>query len=89
VNLLIEKTRRLAYGFRNFSNYRLRILARRRLTPLPTRPTTPKAEEPCWVTIRADQPDFTGYRLMAVGEGNGSRPCAAPNANDSRSTMGG
>jgi transposase len=26
VNLLIEKTRRLAHGFRNFSNYRLRIL---------------------------------------------------------------
>lgn len=26
VNLIIEKTRRLAHGFRNFSNYRLRIL---------------------------------------------------------------
>lgn len=26
INLLIEKTRRLAYGFRNFTNYRLRIL---------------------------------------------------------------
>lgn len=26
VNLLIEKTRRLAHGFRNFENYRLRIL---------------------------------------------------------------
>jgi transposase len=26
INLLIEKTRRLAHGFRNFSNYRLRIL---------------------------------------------------------------
>jgi hypothetical protein len=26
VNLLIEKTRRLAHGFRNFDNYRLRIL---------------------------------------------------------------
>ena len=26
VNLLIEKTRRLAHGFRNFQNYRLRIL---------------------------------------------------------------
>lgn len=26
VNLLIEKTRRLAHGFRNFTNYRLRIL---------------------------------------------------------------
>jgi transposase len=26
VNLLIEKTRRLAHGFRNFHNYRLRIL---------------------------------------------------------------
>jgi len=26
VNLLIEKTRRLAHGFRNFGNYRLRIL---------------------------------------------------------------
>jgi transposase len=26
INLLIEKTRRLAHGFRNFHNYRLRIL---------------------------------------------------------------
>ena len=26
INLIIEKTRRLAHGFRNFSNYRLRIL---------------------------------------------------------------
>ncbi|MDT0264075.1 transposase [Jatrophihabitans lederbergiae] len=26
INLLIEKTRRLAHGFRNFDNYRLRIL---------------------------------------------------------------
>ena len=25
-NLIIEKTRRLAHGFRNFPNYRLRIL---------------------------------------------------------------
>jgi transposase len=26
INLLIEKTRRLAHGFRNFDNYRLRIV---------------------------------------------------------------
>ncbi len=26
INLVIEKTRRLAHGFRNFTNYRLRIL---------------------------------------------------------------
>ena len=26
INLIIEKTRRLAHGFRNFDNYRLRIL---------------------------------------------------------------
>ena len=26
INLIIEKTRRLAHGFRNFTNYRLRIL---------------------------------------------------------------
>lgn len=26
INLIIEKTRRLAHGFRNFHNYRLRIL---------------------------------------------------------------
>jgi len=26
VNLLIEKTRRLAHGFRNFEHYRIRIL---------------------------------------------------------------
>jgi len=26
INLIIEKTRRLAHGFRNFNNYRLRLL---------------------------------------------------------------
>ena len=26
VNLIIEKTRRLAHGFRNFDHYRIRIL---------------------------------------------------------------
>ncbi len=26
INLLIEKTRRIAHGFRNYTNYRLRIL---------------------------------------------------------------
>ena len=26
INLIIEKTRRLAHGFRNFGNYRIRIL---------------------------------------------------------------
>lgn len=26
INLIIEKTRRLAHGFRNFDNYRIRIL---------------------------------------------------------------
>jgi transposase len=26
INIIIEKTRRLAHGFRNFTNYRLRIL---------------------------------------------------------------
>jgi hypothetical protein len=34
VNLLIEKTRRLAHGFRNFTNYRLRILLVADATPL-------------------------------------------------------
>jgi hypothetical protein len=39
INLLIEKTRRLAHSFRNFDNHRLRILARRpRVTPLPATP---------------------------------------------------
>jgi transposase len=51
VNLLIEKTRRLAHGFRNFSNYRLRILlvadASRSYRP---RPTTLKSEEPDYST---------------------------------------
>ncbi|MEJ7788009.1 MAG: hypothetical protein WKF96_24685 [Solirubrobacteraceae bacterium] len=36
---VIEKTRRLAHGFRNFTNYRLRILlAADVLTPLPSLP---------------------------------------------------
>ena len=38
VNLLIEKTRRLAHGFRNFRNYRLRIL----LVADATRPYRPR-----------------------------------------------
>ena len=38
VNLLIEKTRRLAHGFRNFEHYRLRILlAAGGQPPLPTK----------------------------------------------------
>jgi len=40
INLLIEKTRRLAHGFRNFDNYRLRILlAAGGYKPWRTRPT--------------------------------------------------
>ena len=40
VNLVIEKTRRLAHGFRNFTNYRLRILlAADGTRPYRTRPT--------------------------------------------------
>lgn len=26
MNLLVEKTRRIGYGYRNFTNYRLRLL---------------------------------------------------------------
>jgi hypothetical protein len=37
INLLIEKTRRLAHGFRTFTHYRLRILlAASGTRPLPT-----------------------------------------------------
>jgi len=45
VNLLIEKTRGLAHGFRTFEHYRLRILLAASGTPLPTSPhprITPK-----------------------------------------------
>jgi hypothetical protein len=42
VNLLIEKTRRFAHGFRNFDNYRLRIL----LVPTAICPYRKQAE-PC------------------------------------------
>ncbi len=38
INLIIEKTRRLAHGFRNFSNYRIRIL----LAADGTRPWRPR-----------------------------------------------
>ena len=47
VNLLIEKTRRLAHGFRTFEHYRLRILlAASGLRPYRRAPTTPNSEEP-------------------------------------------
>jgi hypothetical protein len=41
VNLIIEKTRRLAHGFRTFDHYRIRILGPRRIRkpPLPPGPT--------------------------------------------------
>jgi hypothetical protein len=43
VNLIIEKTRRLAHGFRTFDHYRLRILlARLRPPAIPT-------PEPCLI----------------------------------------
>lgn len=47
VNLVIEKTRRLAHGFRNFTNYRLRILlaASGNAPPSETQ-TMPNSEEP-------------------------------------------
>ena len=43
INVLIEKTRRLAHGYRNFNNYRLRMLLaaggyRRYRRPRPARP---------------------------------------------------
>ena len=42
INLIIEKTRRLAHGFRNFTNYRLRILlAASGDRPYRDRPTHP------------------------------------------------
>jgi len=45
VNLIIEKTRRLAHGFRTFEHYRLRILlAASGLKPYPRRP--PKKKTP-------------------------------------------
>ena len=54
VNLIIEKTRRLAHGFRTFEHYRLRILlaasgrrAYRRAPPMPN------SEEPAKSTTRA------------------------------------
>jgi hypothetical protein len=50
INLIIEKTRRLAHGFRNFGNYRLRLLlvadGRR---PLPETGTS-APPEPCLAT---------------------------------------
>ncbi len=53
INGVIEKTRRLAHGFRNFTNYRLRILLAadgsrpyRRAKPRPPRPTLTNRPEP-------------------------------------------
>jgi len=54
INGVIEKTRRLAHGFRNFTNYRLRIMLAadgsrpyRRTKPGPPRPTLTNGAEPC------------------------------------------
>ena len=41
INLIIEKVRRLAHGFRDFDHYRLRITAGRRRTPALPQPTYP------------------------------------------------
>jgi transposase len=46
INMLIEKARRLAHGYRNFTNYRLRMLLAASGTPHQTRHiTTLKSEE--------------------------------------------
>jgi transposase len=51
INLRIEKTGRLAHGFRNFDNYRLRILlVADRTRPTENDPATRNDEEPFWGT---------------------------------------
>ena len=57
INLIIEKTRRLAHGFRNFEHYRLRILlAAHGSRPYRRRPRKPSTmlnrEEPLWLGSR-------------------------------------
>ena len=47
INLIIEKTRRLAHGFRDFDHYRLRILlAASGQPPYRNRPPMPNSEDP-------------------------------------------
>jgi hypothetical protein len=46
INLLIERTRRLAHGFRKFDNYRLRILLVADGTTMPTTAYPGNDEEP-------------------------------------------
>ena len=47
INLIIEKVRRLAHGFRNFSHYRLRILlAASGQRSYQTLGTMPRSEDP-------------------------------------------
>jgi hypothetical protein len=47
INGVIEKTRRLAHGFRNFTNYRIRILlAADGSRPYRRRPREPKSDLP-------------------------------------------
>lgn len=55
INLIIEKTRRLAHGFRTFAHYRLRIL----LAASGTRPGGP-------ITLKSEEPDH-GVRRTRTG----------------------
>jgi hypothetical protein len=46
VNGVIEKTRRLAHGFRNFTSYRIRILLAAETAPAPTGVRRPRLDQP-------------------------------------------
>jgi hypothetical protein len=62
INGVIEKTRRLAHGFRNFTNYRIRILLAADGTRPYRRPPTKldQPNEPTQADLRRAIKDHTG-----------------------------
>jgi len=81
VNLLIEKTRRIAHGFRTFEHYRIRILlAASGNRPYRRPPTHAYSEEPPYLRRRSDVRARARRRLAAQlprGE-SFHRLCSAP-----------
>ena len=64
INLIIEKVRRLAHGFRDFDHYRLRImLAADGRRPYRNRPPMLKSEDPLWQRWQGAARHTCGYVL--------------------------
>jgi hypothetical protein len=67
INMLIEKARRLAHGYRNFENYRLRMLLAASGTPRPT-----SQNRDLVTTLKSEEPDCAGEALELGQAGAGA-----------------